>query len=347
MSGAGPDESESSQPSALAIVVDDWALRAVPGLCEDLAAAGALVMRSFQNTPNPLLLRRYRGAAVVSGPDRTGLLARLERSTATVAAPVIAILPPGVEPEAALRGPGVVDVVPRGARDVARRVLLMATVPIVGARRTPEPRNTPRPAVGPADLTDPDELDVVAIASSTGGVWVLAEVLRALPVDRRAVVIAQHMEAEFVPFFAQWLNGASGWATVVVSGTAPLSPGVACVPAGGYDIVLEGASVRAVAPRGRFVPSADRLFESAASLGARTTAIVLSGMGSDGAAGLATIAARGGRALCQAPGTAVVPSMPECALARARGAIAVRPEALAAAAVGPGYGAMAAPTARR
>ncbi len=331
---AGSEERDPSRPDALAIVVDDWALRAVPGLCEDLAAAGALVMRSFQNTPNPLLLRRFRGAAVVGGPDRTGLLARLERATATVAAPVIAILPPGVEPDPALRGPGVVDVVPRGARDVARRVLLMATVPIVGARRTMEALESPSKTVAQAVLTPPDELDVVAIASSTGGVWVLAEVLRGLPVHGRAVVIAQHMEAEFVPFFAQWLNGASGWKTLVVSGAARLSEGVAFVPAGGHDVVIEGGSARAVVPRGRFVPSADRLFESAASLGARMTAMVLSGMGSDGAAGLAAIAARGGRALCQAPGTAVVPSMPECALARTRGALAVRPEALAAAAVG-------------
>ena len=55
-----------------AIVVDDWALQAIPGLERDLARGGALVMRSFKGLPNPHLLRRYRGAAVVGGPDRTG-----------------------------------------------------------------------------------------------------------------------------------------------------------------------------------------------------------------------------------------------------------------------------------
>jgi two-component system chemotaxis response regulator CheB len=329
--------------ATLAVVVDDYALEAVPGLDQDLAREGALVMRAFRGIPNPHLLRRYRGAAVVGGPDRTGLLSRLERVTSSIAAPVIALLPEGVAPATELRGPGVVDLVPAGARGVARRILLMATVPVVSAARPPSTGGrAPVPAHTAAapDAAFPAAApgsggEIVAVASSTGGVWVLAAMLRDLPSHGRAVLVAQHMESEFVPFFAEWLAGASGWRTVLVSGAIPVEDGVAYLPAGGRDLVLDGAVLRAPPASSRFVPCADRLLASAAERGAGATGVVLSGMGGDGAEGLAAIARRGGHALCQAPATAVVPSMPEAALRRAPSALALPPPALAAACSAP------------
>lgn len=329
---------------SLAVVVDDFALAAVPGLEQELAREGALVMRSFRGIPGPHLLRRYRGAAVIGGSDRTALLSRLERATASLAAPVIAILPPGVAPAPELRGPGVVDLVPAGSRGVGRRILLMAGVPVVTASRVP--REAARTAAaGPVRSASPQQVaavelppaglagspEILAVASSTGGVWVLAAMLRDLPLQGRAVLVAQHMEPEFVPFFAEWLQGASGWRTVVVTDSAPIAAGGAYLPAGGMDLVLEGGMLRAVGASGRFVPSADRLLSSASRLGGLATGVVLSGMGSDGAEGLAEIARRGGRAFCQRPATAVVPSMPESALARAPGAMSLSPDALAVA----------------
>jgi two-component system chemotaxis response regulator CheB len=343
----------------LAIVVDDFALAAVPGLDADLAREGALVMRSFRNLPNPNLLRVHRGAAVVGGRDRAALHARLERATATLAAPVIGILPAGVTPTAELRGPGVVDLVPAGARGVAGRILLMAGVPVVragargaavgagqaagtgqgtgaGAGAAPPERASPSRSsvlgrMLPAEPVAGPDGQLVAIASSTGGVWILADLLRGLSPVGRSVVIAQHMESEFVPSFAEWLAGASGWRVRVVSERCALAPGIAYVPAGGLDLVVEPGGLAVHPASGRFVPSADRLLASAAALGALAAGVVLSGMGDDGANGLAAIARRGGRALCQSPATAVVPSMPDAALRRAKGAEAVAPDALAAA----------------
>jgi two-component system chemotaxis response regulator CheB len=324
--------------AAFTIVLDDYSLQAVRGLDEDLARAGALVMRSFKGLPAPHLLRRFHGAAVVGGPDRTGLLARLERATATVPAPVIAILPEGVAPEAALRGPGVVDLIPARSQNVARRILLMAHVPIVGAQRgcgtgaSPGTRRQGRdPEPNAAAAAEARRTAVVAVASSTGGVWVLAAMLRDLPTAGRAVVVAQHMEAEFVPSFAGWLMSDSGWRVVVVDGVAALAEGTAYVPAGGRDLVVDDLVVRALPPSGRFMPSADRLLTSVAAVGPRATGVVLSGMGTDGTQGLAAIAERGGRVFCQAPHSAVVPSMPQSALARTRAAVAVAPDRLAAA----------------
>lgn len=338
----------------VAVVVDDYALAALPGLERDLALAGAMVMRSFRGTPNPHLLRRWRGAAVVGGPDRAGLLARLETATASAAAPVIAVLPEGVPPAAELRGPGVVDLLPAGAPRAAERVLLMSRVPVVTGRAgrppaaaTPDrPRAaSPSPGGAPAaPLAAPLAVpgggvaavpgggvaaEVLAVASSTGGVWVLAATLRALPRDR-AVLVAQHLETDFVAFFAEWLQGVTGWPVAVVDVAVACRAGIAYVPAGGSDLVAEGEVVRAAPPSSRYVPSGDRLLRSAAEAwGARAVGLVLSGMGQDGAAGLAELARRGGRAVCQDPATAVVPSMPEAALRLAASAALAAPDDLA------------------
>lgn len=325
----------------LAIVVDEFALSSLPRLDEDLARAGALVLRSFRGLPNPHLLRRlpeYRGAAVVGGSDRASLVARLEAATATVGAPVIAALPPRVPPAPELRGPGVVDLLPAGAPRAADRVLLMAQVPIVSGARPPvrPAAAPPRPGALPgrpapaAERVFGSEARVVAVASSTGGVWVLAETLRTMAGREPTVLVAQHMEGEFVAFFAEWLASVSGLRATVVEESLPLTRGALYLAAGGRDLVVDGDRVAAAPASSRYVPSGDRLLATAArALGARCAGVVLSGMGADGAEGLREVLKAGGRAICQLPATAVVPSMPESALRLAPGAMALPPEALA------------------
>ncbi len=328
--------------SRLAVVLDDYALAALPGVDEALARTGALVLRSFRGLPNPQLLRRMpecRGAAVVGGPDRHGLVARLETATATLASPVIAALPRGVPPAPELRGPGVVDLLPAGTARAAWRVALMAEVPIVRggvARAAPAKADRPDPemaVIARSAGCAPERL--IGVASSTGGVWVLARFLAALTERRReAVLVAQHLEGDFVPFFAEWLASVSGMRTVVVREPVPLEAGTAYVAAGGLDLHVDGGRAASGPATSRFVPSADRLLRSIAhAFGPRGAAVVLSGMGCDGAEGAAEVWRAGGRAVCQAPTTAVVPSMPEAALRRAPGMIALPPEALAAAVV--------------
>jgi len=239
----------------------------------------------------------------------------------------------------------VVDLIPAGAHRVAERILLMAQVPVVsGPRARPavrgEPAPPPGPATregGPAPQRSPPRppvrsgplAQVVAVASSTGGVWVLGAMLRDLTPVGRAVLVAQHMDAEFMSFFAQWLSDTSGWRVVVVEDTADVEAGYAYVPAGGRDLVLEGERVRTLPPRGRFVPSADRLLSSIAARGSSAVAVVLSGMGADGAAGLAEVVKAGGAGICQEPSTAVVASMPESALRASHAARPAPPASLA------------------
>jgi two-component system chemotaxis response regulator CheB len=326
------------------VVLDDHTLRIFPGLDGALASAGALVMRSFKNTPNPQLLLRHAGVGVVGGPDKAGLMARLERATTTLASvpsPVIGVLPPGVAATKDLLGPGVVDLLPAGTQRPAERILLMARVPVVTGVRSRaavrrEGAERPRTATEAPSRAIPVRIppaapvnQVVAVASSTGGVWVIGGMLRDLPLDGRAVAVAQHMDAEFMSFFAQWLEGVCSWRVVVVESSEPLHAGAVYLPVGGKDLVLEGGSARALPSHSRFIPSADRLLSSVAARGASAVAVVLSGMGSDGAAGLADVVRAGGTGICQEPSTAVVPSMPESALRQAPGARIAPPEALA------------------
>ncbi len=64
----------------------------------------------------------------------------------------------------------------------------------------------------------------------------------------------------------------------------------------------------------RWCPSADVLFASAASVfGARLVAVVLTGMGDDGAEGSLAVAAAGGTVLCEARESAVISGMPDAA----------------------------------
>ncbi|HSN92325.1 MAG TPA: chemotaxis protein CheB [Anaeromyxobacteraceae bacterium] len=323
------------------VVVDDYALEALPGLERDLARSGALLMRSFKGLPNPNLLRRFRAAAVVGAPDRAALRARLETASAGVPVPVIGVLPRGAQGGPDLRGPGVVDLVPAGLARAAERILLMARVPVVTAVRpggpAPPPSDVhrPTPTLAPVPLRAasppvPDAAaEILAVASSTGGVWVLASMLRDLDTGW-VVAIAQHLESDFVPFFAEWLQAVSGWRTVVVGEPIPYARGLAYVPAGGWDLLVERGVLRAAPPSSRHVPSGDRLLGTAArSIGGRAAGLVLSGMGADGSEGLAGIAAAGGRTFCQAPASAVVPSMPASALSRAPGTVTAPPEALA------------------
>ena len=173
----------------------------------------------------------------------------------------------------------------------------------------------------------------IAVASSTGGVWVLASLLKALAIGpSHAVLLAQHMEPEFVAFFAEWLTSASGWRTVLVDEAVPIESGRVYLAIGGRDLCVEGGQVVSASPQSRYIPNADRLLRTlAASFGVRATGAVLSGMGSDGAEGMAEIARRGGRTVCQLPSTSIVPSMPESAMRRAPGTVAVPPERIAAA----------------
>ncbi len=162
------------------------------------------------------------------------------------------------------------------------------------------------------------EFDVIAVAASTGGIHALSRILGALePGLRQPIVITQHLPGSFMPYFAAQVALLARRPCIVAGESSRLEPGRILVAPGDAHIRLvktsDGAAVRLSrdpAPSG-CRPSADPMLESAADVfGPRALAIVLSGMGRDGAAGAARVAAAGGCVVVQDKESSVVWGMP-------------------------------------
>jgi two-component system chemotaxis response regulator CheB len=159
---------------------------------------------------------------------------------------------------------------------------------------------------------------VIVIGASTGGPKALVTLFRHLHDDvDAALVIAQHMPPRFTRTFAARLDR-TGVVQVseakqyerLARGHAYVCPGGRCIEVVPSD---RGPAIRVVEPNqgSHYIPSVNQLFSSAARvLGDRAIAVVLTGMGDDGAAGVRDISDRGGLVLLEAPETAVVSGMP-------------------------------------
>lgn len=158
--------------------------------------------------------------------------------------------------------------------------------------------------------------EAVLIAASTGGPTALATLLKRIGRSRLPIIIAQHMPADQTAGFAGYLAAETGLDVAECSsGDVPSAP-VVTVLRGGTDYRLgRGKSGKLRLAQAKYEqnlihPSADLLFASAAEAGIEALAVVLSGMGEDGARGSAVVAARGGRVLVQEFASCVVAGMP-------------------------------------
>ncbi len=185
-------------------------------------------------------------------------------------------------------------------------------------------REQPAPVVRKEDEAPREQglIEVVAIASSTGGPPALQALLTGLPGDlSAAIVIAQHMPAGFTRSFAERLNKLSA---LVVREAAPgdrVEPGTALIAPGGQHLVVKRDSaglVTDLVPRGpkdMYIPSADRMMVSVAeACGPAALGIVLTGMGKDGAEGVVAIKKKQGKCLAESEESAVIFGMPHEAI---------------------------------
>jgi two-component system, chemotaxis family, protein-glutamate methylesterase/glutaminase len=163
--------------------------------------------------------------------------------------------------------------------------------------------------------------ELIAIGTSTGGPRALVEVISGLPGDLDAgIVIAQHMPAGFTQTLAERLNKRSPLEVVEAKDGDEVVPGRALIAPGGTQMIVERAHGRLVcrvdaSPSGQLHrPSVDVLFNSVAEVvGARAIGVVLTGMGDDGARGLAAMREAGARTLAESEETAVIFGMPRAA----------------------------------
>jgi two-component system, chemotaxis family, protein-glutamate methylesterase/glutaminase len=160
---------------------------------------------------------------------------------------------------------------------------------------------------------------VIAIGASTGGVEALMQVLSTFPENCPPTLIVQHMPAQFTPSFASRLNRNCRASVSEAQDGAPLRIGhVYIAPGGERHLRFKGrmsqrCELIAAPPRSGHSPSVDVLFESIAELGEHVTAALLTGMGSDGAAGLKCVRDAGGKTIGQDEATSTVYGMPKVA----------------------------------
>jgi two-component system chemotaxis response regulator CheB len=196
------------------------------------------------------------------------------------------------------------------ARDLVRTVKAMAEVRVV--RRWSDARRAARPLQG-----TPRRL--VAIGASTGGPTVLRDILAELPPDYPLpVVIVQHLAPGFMDGLATWLAGASNYPAEVLKDGAPLVGGRALlVPEGWQPALGPGLVGRLVLapPEHGMCPSVSHLFRAIdPELRPATAAVLLTGMGKDGAAELKVLREHGALTIAQDRASAVVYGMPGEAL---------------------------------
>jgi two-component system chemotaxis response regulator CheB len=163
----------------------------------------------------------------------------------------------------------------------------------------------------------------VAIGASTGGPPALQQVLAALEPDfPAAVVIAQHMPEGFTRMFAERLDRMVALRVKESEGDEELVPGLVLLAPGGRNLVVQRgmagkvfARLEKPRPSDRYIPSADRLLVSAAEAwGKQLVAVVLTGMGDDGAQGIRAARAAGAATIAEAEETCVVFGMPREAI---------------------------------
>jgi two-component system chemotaxis response regulator CheB len=161
--------------------------------------------------------------------------------------------------------------------------------------------------------------DVVVIGASLGGFTALRRLLPALPGDFPApIVIVQHLSAEFPSRFPELLAPYSRLPVQWAGDGDQVAPGRVYVapPRHHTEIHVGGRLVLSQTPKVDFArPSVTQLFASAAeTYGARSIAVVLTGGGSDGTAGVRMIKGLGGRVLVQEPLGATAWGMPVAAI---------------------------------
>lgn len=168
-------------------------------------------------------------------------------------------------------------------------------------------------------------IDVVAIGSSTGGPDALSNVLAALPADLPVpVVIVQHMPPVFTRQFADRLSSKVPLRVAEATPGMRVEPGLAIVAPGDYHMRFRGtartgqvvATLDQGTPENYCRPAVDVMMRSVVDTWqGNVLAVVLTGMGSDGARGCAEIVAAGGSVLVQDEASSVVWGMPGAVVA--------------------------------
>jgi two-component system chemotaxis response regulator CheB len=178
--------------------------------------------------------------------------------------------------------------------------------------RQPIPRLEPRRALD--ESTD----QVIALGSSTGGTEALARIMPAFPPITPGIVIVQHMPAGFTTSLAERLDKVCAMEVREAKDNDRVRTGLALLaPGGNRQMVVRRSGgqycvrLKEAEKVSGHCPSVDVLYQSIArDVGKNAVAVLMTGMGKDGAKGLLQIRQAGGRTFVQDQKTSVVWGMP-------------------------------------
>lgn len=169
-------------------------------------------------------------------------------------------------------------------------------------------------------LTETTE-KVVVVGASTGGTEALRVFLEAMPDDAAGIVVVQHMPENFTRSFAQRLDSLCRISVKEAGNGDAVLRGRALIAPGNYHTLLRrsGASYFVEVKEGPLVsrhrPSVDVLFRSSAlNAGKNAVAVIMTGMGDDGAKGMLELKESGALTIAQDEESCVVFGMPKEAI---------------------------------
>ncbi|WP_292256001.1 chemotaxis-specific protein-glutamate methyltransferase CheB [Marinospirillum sp.] len=204
---------------------------------------------------------------------------------------------------------------PDEAAEFVAKVRLLSGIPMITHLRR---KALVSPVIAPVDffaiIKQPDFKQVFVIASSTGGPQALASLLPQLDEHFPApILIAQHMSDGFVSGMAHWLSTLCKLPVKVAEEGEILKPGQVYVSPSEQHLTITGSHQIHLKPcleKDIYHPSCDQLLKSVAqAYGKNAVGIILTGMGRDGAAGMAAIDAHGGVTLAQDEASSVIYGM--------------------------------------
>ncbi len=162
---------------------------------------------------------------------------------------------------------------------------------------------------------------IIALGASTGGTEAIKEVLIRMPPDAPGMVISQHIPAAFSEPFARRMNRCSAVTVYHAQDGQEILPGCVYIAPGSHHLLVERSGARYICrlndgpPVNRHRPSVDVMFRSVVqSAGPNAVAVMLTGMGADGAEGMKEMHDAGSPTIAQDENTSVVWGMPGAAV---------------------------------